>query len=207
MDRRAIEVAATALGLAVLGWVAWGIYTITSTDRVPYRTVRRLDGIEIRTYPEVAVATTTAPDANRAFGRLFRYITGSNVSGDEIAMTAPVASRGEKIEMTAPVATRSEPGEVYMEFFLPEEYAASTAPAPTESSVTIESQPPRTLAVLSFSGYATDDRVQRHSEKLLDALETFGVETASEPFLLQYNDPFTPPFMRTNEVAIEIAEP
>ena len=207
MDRRVLELGAATLGLAVLGWITWGIYTITSTNRVPYRTVRRLDGVELRTYPEVAVATTTAPDGNRAFGRLFRYITGSNVRGDEIPMTAPVASRGEKIAMTAPVATKSESDGMQMEFFLPEEYAASTAPTPSDPSVTIEARPPRTIAVLTFSGYATDDRVRNRREELLDALATFDIETSDEPFLLQYNDPFTPPFMRRNEVAIEIAEP
>lgn len=207
MDRRVLELGATMLGLAVLGWIAWGIYTITSTERVPYRTVRRLDGIEIRTYPEVAVATTIAPDGNRAFGRLFRYITGSNIRGDEIPMTAPVATRGEKIAMTAPVATRSNAENMQMEFFLPKEYVASTAPAPTDPSITVESRPPRTLAVLSFSGYATDDRVRKRREELHDALETFDIKTSGEPFLLQYNDPFTPPFMRRNEVAVEITEP
>lgn len=207
MDKRVIELGAATLGLAVLGWITWGIYTITSTERVPYRTVRRLDGVEIRTYPEVAVATTTAPDGNRAFGRLFRYITGSNVRGDEIPMTAPVASRGEKIATTAPVSSRSDTDNMHMEFFLPEEYAASTAPAPTDPSVAIESRPPRTLAVLAFSGYATDGRVRKRRVELLDALEVFGIETTNEPFLLQYNDPFTPPFMRRNEVAVELAEP
>lgn len=207
MNRRAIEVGAAALGLAVLGWIAWGAYTIASTERVAYRTVRRLDGVEIREYPERAVATTTAPDADRAFGRLFRYITGANVRDDEMAMTAPVASCGEEIATTAPVATRQGTGDVRMDFFLPEAYSAASAPAPTDPEVSVESRPSRTVAVLSFSGYATDGRVRAHREQLLDALEAFGIETDGEPTLLQYNDPFTPPFMRRNEVAVEIAEP
>lgn len=207
MKRRSIVAGAAVLGLAFLAWVAWGAYTTRTTRRVPYRTVRRLDGVVIREYPETVVATTTAADANRAFGRLYRYISGANAGSEEIAMTAPVATRGEKIAMTAPVATRQGAGGVEMTFYLPEGYDATTAPEPTEPAVSVESRPPRTLAVLSFSGYATEGRVANRREELLDALETFGIETGGELTLLQYDDPFTPPFMRENEVAVAVREP
>jgi hypothetical protein len=32
-----------------------------------------------------------------------------------------------------------------------------------------------------------------------------GIATKGRPFLMRYNDPWTPPFLRRNEVAIEIS--
>jgi hypothetical protein len=201
------SVVSTAVGLLAgvgLLWVGWGAYARSSTERVPYETVLSLDGAEIRRYPETVVATTTADDENEAFGRLFRYIEGENSVNEEVSMTAPVVTANESIAMTAPVATEAVGEQLRMSFFLPEEYSAADAPVPDDPDVSLERVPPRTLAVRSFSWYATDDRVERNRRALLDALEDGGVTTTGDPVLLRYDDPWTPPFMRTNEIAVEV---
>jgi hypothetical protein len=65
-------------------------------------------------------------------------------------------------------------------------------------------RPSRTLAVLSFSWWATDGRTARKQRALLDALVDADLTVAGEPFLMQYDPPWTPPFLRTNEVAVEV---
>lgn len=206
---------ARSLGAAALlgaGWVGWGLYVRTTTETVSYDTVVTLDGVEVRRYPETVVATTTAGSPNEAFGRLFRYIEGENRADEEIAMTAPVATRPdavltrpESVPVTAPVATESADGETEMAFFLPTEYAVESAPAPTDPEVRVERLPERTLAVLPFSWYATDERVDRLERRLLGALDDHGVPAVGDTFLMRYDPPLTPPFMRRNEVAVEVA--
>ncbi|RBI61254.1 heme-binding protein [halophilic archaeon] len=206
---------ARSLGAAALlgsAWVGWGLYVRTTTETVSYDTVVTLDGVEVRRYPETVVATTTAGSPNEAFGRLFRYIEGENRADEEIAMTAPVATRPdavltrpESVPVTAPVATESADGETEMAFFLPTEYAVESAPAPTDPEVRVERLPERTLAVLPFSWYATDERVDRLERRLLGALDDHGVPAVGDTFLMRYDPPLTPPFMRRNEVAVEVA--
>jgi hypothetical protein len=91
-----------------------------------------------------------------------------------------------------------------MEFFLPAEYTPESAPRPTDPRVELLIQPARTVAALAFSGYARGRKIEKGKSELLETLERAGIESIDEPTLLQYNDPYTPPFMRRNEVCIEV---
>ncbi|WP_440990096.1 SOUL family heme-binding protein [Haloarchaeobius baliensis] len=193
--------------LALGGWIAWGAYSSRSAEEVPYKLVRELDGVEIRRYPRTVLVETTAADQMTAFRRLFRYISGDNERQDEIEMTAPVETQGgASVSMTAPVRSDTDEGGTRMAFYLPAEYGPESAPVPTDSTVRLVVEPPKTVAVIQFSWYAPDWRVERLEEQLLSTLAEEGLELTGEPYLLRYNDPWTPPFMRRNEVAVEIAE-
>ena len=207
---RPLTKATLAGGAALAGWIGWGIYSSKKAKTVPYERVRTLNGGEIRRYPQTVRVETTAPSQQTAFRRLFGYISGANRGGESVAMTAPVETRGgESVAMTAPV--RSEAGEsdseaVRMAFYLPAEYTPETAPEPTEADVTLVTEPPKTVAVNRFSWYVPEWRVTRRARKLLSTLDREGIEPVGDPYLLRYNDPWTPPFMRRNEVAVEVAE-
>ena len=190
-----------------------------TTPRVDYETVARVGNVEIRRYSPTVVVETVAATENRAFRRLFDYISGENRSATEVSMTAPVESEhgGESVAMTSPVESESvamtapvefdRDGEgVRMAFFLPAEYDYDSAPRPTDDSVRLVERPGRTVAVYPFSWWATDGRVERRTEALrstlADADDAF--EIVGEPFLMRYEGPWVPPFLRTNEVAVEV---
>lgn len=191
-------------------WTAWGLYSGRSAEEVSFERVGDLDGVELRRYPRTVLVETTAPDQYRAFGRLFRYISGENESSEEVSMTAPVATRGgESIAMTAPVRSSRDDGtggDLRMSFYLPAEYDPETAPVPTDPAVRLVVEPAKTLAVKRFSWYAPSWRVERQSRALVSALADHGIEVRDEPFLLRYNDPMTPPFLRRNEVAVRVGD-
>ncbi len=193
------------IGSLLVLWIGWGVYVARTTDRVPSETLDRVDGVEIRRYPRTVRVETTAQDTRTAFGRLFRYISGANERGEDVAMTAPVAVRGSSIPVISPVRTGSDGGDVTMAFYLPRTHTPETAPTPTDADVRLVVEPPRTVAVCRFSWYATNERVDRQRERLLERLARLDLEARGEPTLLQYNDPWTPPFMRTNEVEVELA--
>jgi len=193
-----------ALGAAVTLWVAWGLYVTRTTARVPFETVDELDGVEIRQYPQTVLAETTAPTAGEAFRRLFGYLSGANEGERRVAMTAPVRTDGATVPMTAPVRTDTDGDSVTMTFWLPASYTPATAPVPTDPRVSLVVEPPRTTAVRGFGWYATARRVGRARERLLGTLAADGVEALGDPVVLQYNDPWTPPFIRHNEVAVDI---
>lgn len=221
---RAVAVGGAVGGvLAVVG--VWNLYQRKTTETVPYTVVDTIGDVEVRRYPETVLVETTAPSENAAFRRLFRYIAGDNegetdvamtapvevdreTSGQSIAMTAPVevekADRGESVAMTTPVETAERDEEVRMAFYLPAEYDADTAPRPSDSRVHLTTVPERTLAVLQFTWWATDGRVARRMRDLLDTLDEAGESVVGDPFFMGYDAPWSVPFVRRNEVAVEV---
>lgn len=212
MNRRTAALVATGFGLIAAASVRT-VREARSAERVPYEVVDRLANVELRRYPETLLVETTAPDERTAFNRLFQYTTGVNTMSEGLAMTAPVRTDetdGIEISMTAPVKTETEndtnENRVTMAFYLPKNYTLETAPVPTDSSVRLVAEPARTLGVVSFSWYATPKRTERVATDLYNTLAEHGIEPTTDPFLLRYDPPLTPPFLRTNEVAVETSE-
>ena len=199
---------------------AWTLYQRRTTETVPYTVVARLDDVELRRYPSTVRVETVAPSENAAFRRLFRYISGANETDTDVSMTAPVEvnrrdpespvagpvapSPGRSVPMTAPVETIDVEDGVRMAFYLPADFDLGSAPRPVDERIELVAAPERTLAVRRFSGRPTDERVRRETDDLLSTLERAGVDTADDPVFMGYDAPWTVPFLRRNEVAVEV---
>ncbi|XP_059296247.1 heme-binding-like protein At3g10130, chloroplastic isoform X4 [Lycium ferocissimum] len=136
-----------------------------------------------------------------------------NTKKESMAMTTPVITRrtqsdGEKMEMTTPVITkRVEDQEKWrMSFVMPSKYG-SDLPLPKDSSVTIKEVPRKTVAVVAFSGFMTDEEVKARESRLRTAVKgdaEFRVKDGALIEVAQYNPPFTLPFTRWNEISLEV---
>lgn len=171
-------------------------------EKAQYSVVRKLEGAEIRKYPEITLATVSGLSDNEAFSKLFRYISGSNRTSTEIEMTAPVISRepkSEKIPMTAPVISKRNS----FSFVMPSYFKGGDAPTPLDRDIEITQIPARHVAVMRFRGTAKKKQTQEKIDELRLILKYNDLPEASEPFLMRYNPPITPGFMRRNEVGIE----
>lgn len=200
-----------ALGLAggVLAVAAArSLFQRARTETVPYTVVARVGEVELRRYPPAVAVETLADSEMAAFRQCFQYLTGANDGGTDLSMTTPVSvrGRGTEISMTAPVETAEAGDAIRMAFFLPAEYDLSSAPRPTDPAVELVGIPERTLAVRQFSWWPSERRVARQSERLLDTLAGADVAVIGTPFFLAYDAPWTLPFLRRNEVAVEVAE-
>jgi hypothetical protein len=181
------------------------------TEEPPFTVARRVGEVEIRSYgPRMAAETTIDADEeaarNEGFRRLARYIFGGNTAKTKIAMTAPVAQqRGEKIAMTAPVAAqRGAGGDWVIRFFMPTEHTLDTLPTPNDERVRLVEVPAETVAVLRFSGVASPKAVATRTEELLADLRAAGIEPDGDPVTWFYDPPWTIPFRRRNEVAVNV---
>lgn len=190
-----------------------------SLEQPDYTVIGRDGPVEYRQYAPYLVAETTVTGeasqsaaGNEGFRRLFRYISGANRGGEKIAMTAPVAqgmadpAQGEKIAMTAPVLQTPAGGTPgwRVAFMVPSVYSLATAPAPADPRVEIREVPGRLVAVLTWSGRWTDRNYGQYRSQLEAALQAAGIEATGAPEAAMYNGPFTPPFLRRNEVLIPV---
>jgi hypothetical protein len=174
-------------GVVLSLWMGWGIYLITTTARPPHEVVKHLSSdVEIRQYQDQTWISAAHTSDDASFMVLASYIFGRNKQEQQVAMTAPVIT-DEK-----------------MSFILPEGLTPELAPTPEGQAIDFSKVPARTLATIQFSWWTTPDRVETKTKALLDVLAANGIQTQGRAFLMRYNDPWTPPFMRRNEVAIEV---
>jgi len=155
--------------------------------------------VEFRKYPSIILATVTGTNENENFWILFRYITGNNRSGTKVPMTSPVITP-EKIAMTTPVISGTDA----MSFVLPAAYRMKEVPERSDTRIPIQDIPPPELAVIRFSGKASASDVAQVRDRLLKKLAESNITIVGTPFLMRYNAPYTPGFMRRNEVGVEI---
>lgn len=180
------------------------------TETAPYEVTGHLGKVELRRYPALRVAQVSDMYTNESFWHLFRYITGNNRVKQKIAMTAPVIS-SEKIAMTTPVITSSMAETVpvvsdtgTMSFVLPSNYASEDPPEPLDPVVRMGTLPERDVAVIGFKGKAGNKEIEDETATLLLILEESGIRPIGQPFLMQYDPPMVPGFLRRNEIGIEI---
>jgi hypothetical protein len=175
------------------------------TSSIQYDLIEKVGPVEIRRYPSLTLATVFDASDNVAFSILFDYISGKNEPNQRIAMTAPVLSQrptGKRMAMTAPVIS----SESSFSFALPPEFNVQSAPRPKDRNIQIISVPSRLVAVVKFSGRAHEHDVGEEEKILMATLEEHGFQPKGETFLMRYNSPFTPGFMRHNELGIEIID-
>lgn len=208
---------ARTAGVLLLVFVSGG--NAVAIEEPQYEVLEKRDGYEIRRYAAYIVAETVVQggfkDAgNTGFRILAGYIFGDNSAGEKMNMTAPVESRpagnGVKMNMTAPVTSqRADDGsdQYAYRFVMESKYTLDTLPAPNDPRVRLLKVDARTVAVNRYSGSWSQSNYDEHEEELLTALRNDGIETVGEPTLARYNGPFTPWFLRRNEVMIDIDWP
>lgn len=176
-----------------------------------------VDGaVEYRLYESFLVAETEIRDveswndaSNEGFRRLFSYITGDNNGEQKIAMTAPVQQSKLKAEDVR--FNQAEPLEGgagwKVGFMLPSSYSMVDAPLPDDDRIQVRRVPEKLVAAIRYSGRWTTRNFDKYESRLMTALADGNVEILGEPETAFYNPPFVPPFMRRNEILIEVANP
>lgn len=174
------------------------------TESVEYSVLKADGRFEVRQYPAMVLVAVEGLSDNESFRILLDYISGNNGTRRRVPMTAPVISSrtpGERIPMTTPVVSRKG----LFAFVLPGGFTADNSPAPLDPRASLVHVQNRKVAVLRFRGRAPERAVRDRTEELLSRAKDFGLQAVGEPFLMRYNPPFTPGFLRRNEVAVEIA--
>ena len=186
-----------------------------ATEEPKYSLIEKDGAFEVRTYDSKLIAEVVLEgemsDATSAGFRLLAdYIFGNNTApsgkSEKISMTAPVTveNRSEKIAMTAPVAIQSEQKGWRVWFVMPSQFSLATLPKPNNPLVVIKPIAAKRYAVVRFSGWVDDEKMQAKVKELSAWLAVKKLTSKGQPELARYNPPWTLPFLRRNEVMLEI---
>jgi hypothetical protein len=182
-----------------------------AVEEAEYKVVKKDGDIELRDYEASIVAETLVKSdfkgaSNKAFRTLFRYIDGENEASGKIAMTAPVSQEpgSQKIDMTAPVSQEAAEDGWSVSFMMPASFTMETIPKPTNPAVKIREIPAYRAAAIRYSGTWSEKNYNEHHDLLTGWLNEQGLQPAGPAVWARYNAPFTPWFMRRNEILIRI---
>jgi hypothetical protein len=201
--------------LAPLVLAGCSVFGDSGVENAPYTLLKsdQVQSIEVRNYESMVLVSSdmSADGMNSAFRNLFRYITGENEGSTEIAMTAPVlmdeseaVSKGTEIAMTAPVFMKERSTQKIMSFVMPADFTLQNTPKPTNPDVWITEVKDYKVVVIKFSGLLSDSNVETQTQILNSWIAKNGYTAISEPINAAYNGPFTIPWLRHNEVLVEV---
>ena len=190
-----IVVIALIFGLFYTGWK---LTSRSAYESAEYTLVESHGAIELRDYPDLMLVTTEMgtrlQGGDGSFGRLFRYISGSNEGKQKVAMTTPVF-----------MAPESEQASGQMGFVIPKDVAAASVPQPTSEQIKITKRLGGRFAVIRFAGRFDEDNQTKQQTKLVEWMLQHGHATTGDPEVASYDPPWTPGPMRRNEILIRIS--
>lgn len=187
-----------SLGVLLLAFIVIKIYVMRvqkNIETYPYVVNKKYDTFEIRSYEarlftSVKLSTKEFKEASsKGFSILAGYIFGGNEKSEKISMTSPVAmSLGDSTTVM---------------FLVPKKFNKATLPQPTQSQIEFREEPAKTVAAITFGGWANDTKIETYKEKLKTALDANGIKYTNRFYFLGYNPPFEV-FNRKNEVIVEL---
>lgn len=186
------------IALVVLGLVIAGFKTSRAGyASAGYKVMRSEGDFEVRDYGAMTVVETPTSDGSNSDGsfmRLFDFITGANAERVKINMTTPVLMYKNDTKPT-------------MAFVLPEKIKNAEAPKPINTAVTVREIAAGQFAVLRYRGSRNPKNTSESLAKLQKWMAAKNLHTHGPAIYGYFDPPWTPPFLRRNEVMLRIKSP
>jgi effector-binding domain-containing protein len=182
---------------------------MSQVEEPDYRIVRTEGSTEIRDYgPRICAQTEVSGERAAAIGEGFRliagYIFGANATKAKIAMTAPVEQKIQPAPGSTP-AQVTAPTTWTVRFFMPRSWTIDTLPRPDDPRIRVVTLPPSRVAVIRFSGLATERTLRSKTDELSTFIAKHQLHSTGEPAYAFYDPPWVLPFLRRNEIAFALA--
>ncbi len=184
----------------------------SAAEEPSFEVARRMGDIEVRRYASYVVAEVLVEGSadlagTLAFPILAGYIFGKNKGSKAFAKTAPLMPAAAPVQfaMTSPVTQSAAPGGYLVQFVLPKGVTLQSAPEPDDERVRLREVPARTVATIRYTGFWSESNYAQHLATLTETLKAVRLRWSGEPVFSRYNAPWTPWFMRRNEIWLPLS--
>lgn len=169
------------------------------TEELKYEILEKFPEFEVRRYPDhIQVQIDSRGEFNRAsysaFNPLVSYISGANKSQQKIAMTAPV------------IQESLEKNRHRVSFVLPSSISLENIPVPVNAELSTKVIKSHDVAVRKYRGSWGENLFQTNATELIKQVAANGLETTGNIYFARFDPPWTPWFLRRNEVLIDLAK-
>ena len=208
MNKKCTMITSIIALILVVGVLAGPV--MSNVEKPDYKVIQSEQNIEIRQYEPMIIAEVEVDgkreDAIRDGFRLIAdYIFGNNTVEQNISMTTPVQQKeNQKIAMTSPVQQQFAGKSWQISFVMPSKYNMDSLPVPNNNRVRLKEILTKKFVVIKFSGSNSNENVIGHENQLMNFIEANQINIIGSPKYAFYNAPWTLPFLRRNEVMIEI---
>ncbi|MCO4795251.1 MAG: heme-binding protein [Bacteriovoracaceae bacterium] len=188
------------------------LFGVQSEEGPKYKVLFKEGYFEVRKYAAYIVAETTISgnfddSSSEAFKILAGYIFGKNKGKKKVAMTSPVEVKqsSAKISMTSPVEMSQSGSSFTMRFSMPSEYTLSNLPEPLDNRVIFRKVNSKIVGTHRFTWLSSKKRSDKKARELRQWLSKRSDYQLSDSYSYAgYNPPWTIPFLRRNEIHIEL---
>ena len=186
------------LGVILIVFIVVQFFALNSQRNIEtyaYAVNKKYDTFEIRSYEATLFTSIKLStkgfknSSSKGFSILAGYIFGGNERNEKIAMTSPV--------------TMSLEDSMTMMFMVPKKLEKEMLPKPSQSLIEFKEEPAKTVAAITFNGWANDEKIEKFKQELKSALDAEGIGYSDRFYFLGYNAPYEV-FNRKNEVIVEL---
>ena len=175
-----------------------------------YQVIKKDQSIEVREYPALLVAEVSIQGERYAaiqsgFRKLADFIFGNNNRHEKIAMTAPVLQQPAAQNQMKGVSSQQNNNWI-IRFIMPTNFKLNSLPKPGNPDVKFVEIPARRYAVIVFRGWNSDSNLREHLQLLLNYCRNHHINTTGNPLYAFYNPPWILPFLRRNEILVELTD-
>jgi len=186
-----------------------------ASEEPKFTLLQKEESFEVRAYaPKIIAEVVVDGDMREASSQGFKliadFIFGNNTApsgkSEKISMTVPVSvePQSKKISMTAPVGIQQSGNRWKVYFVMPSQYSLETLPKPNNPLVNIQLVPAQKFALIRFSGLVDEEKMATKVSELKAWVASKYLLMIGSPELARYNPPWTLPFLRRNEVMVEV---
>lgn len=193
-----MKIITIVLVVILIAFISVQLYVMRGQRNIetyPYVVKKKYDTFEIRSYEATLFTSVKLStkgyknSSSKGFSILAGYIFGNN-------------ERNEKISMTSPVSMSLDDSMTMM-FMVPKRFKKEMLPKPNQSGIEFKEEPAKTVAAITFSGWANDTKIENYKQKLKAALDAEGIKYSNQFYFFGYNAPYEV-FNRKNEVIVKL---
>jgi hypothetical protein len=193
-----MKIITIVLVVILIAFISVQLYVMRGQRNIetyPYVVKKKYDAFEIRSYEATLFTSVKLStkgyknSSSKGFSILAGYIFGNN-------------ERNEKISMTSPVSMSLDDSMTMM-FMVPKRFKKDMLPKPNQSGIEFKEEPAKTVAAITFSGWANDTKIENYKQKLKAALDAEGIKYSNQFYFFGYNAPYEV-FNRKNEVIVKL---